>query len=111
MGYRYRIHYPNLPGRPDLAFPSRKKVIFVNGCFWHRHTCKQGNSIPKSNTKRWEIKFHNNVKRDNSNQLLLQSLGWEFLEVWECEIKSELSNLLEQSIEKFLGSPRQITAQ
>ena len=104
LGYRYRLHYSKLPGHPDLAFPSRKKVILVHGCFWHRHTCKQGASLPKTHRQQWKKKFQDNVKRDSSNELLLNQLGWSILRVWECETKSSLSNHLQHTIHTFLDS-------
>lgn len=85
-GYRYRLHCKDLPGKPDLVFPSRKKVIFVHGCFWHRHDCKYGRVKPKTNAAFWEKKIAANVKRDNASQNLLKARGWEVCTVWECEL-------------------------
>jgi DNA mismatch endonuclease (patch repair protein) len=98
MGYRYRIHYKKLPGSPDIAFPSRRKVIFVHGCFWHRHSdaeCRLTRT-PKSRKDFWESKFSSNVERDKANFLALEKLGWEALVVWECEIRhmEHLRNML-----------------
>ena len=88
LGYRFRLHRKDLPGKPDLVFPCRKKVIFVHGCFWHGHDCARGKRIPKTNTGYWVEKIRKNVKRDAKNQIELQSLGWEILIVWECETKN-----------------------
>ena len=104
MGYRYRLHSSRLPGRPDLGFASKKKVILVNGCFWHRHTCRQGASIPNTNTQIWERKFQNNIERDLKNQTLLEEMGWQALIVWECETKSGLRPALELQLRFFLDS-------
>ena len=87
MGYRYRLHRDDLPGRPDLVFPSRRKVIFVNGCFWHQHpNCKRA-SIPVSNRDFWMKKLYGNRDRDAKNVDLLKSVGWEVETVWECELR------------------------
>jgi len=89
LGYRYRLHRTDLPGKPDLVFPSRKKVIFVHGCFWHGHDCSRGGRIPKANTKYWRDKINKNIERDKTNQEALQSAGWEFLIIWECDLKDK----------------------
>jgi len=90
MGYRYRLHVRTLPGTPDLVFRSRRKVIFVHGCFWHRHrkrTCRLAR-LPKSRLDFWENKLEGNRQRDIRNKKLLRKAGWEILEVWECEIQN-----------------------
>ncbi len=83
--YRYRLHDPRLPGNPDLVFPSRKTVVFVNGCFWHGHRCNIGH-LPKSNSNFWYKKIKLNRSRDARNIRHLRSMGWNVLIVWECEI-------------------------
>lgn len=83
-------------------FPSRKKVIFVNGCFWHGHSCKSGARIPVSNTVYWSPKIARNIERDAENLRKLAELGWETLTVWECEIKEDVNSLREKLI-CFLG--------
>ena len=88
LGYRFRLHRKNLPGRPDLVFPFRKKVIFVHGCFWHGHDCPRGKRTPKTNTGYWIEKIRKNIERDTKSQSELQSLGWSVLIIWECEIKN-----------------------
>lgn len=107
MGYRYRLHRKDLPGKPDLVFPSRKKVIFVHGCFWHQHgdpECKIARR-PKSNLDYWNPKLDRNVNRDAQNQAELREAGWEYLIVWECEAREALRNstdLLEAKLRRFL---------
>lgn len=103
MGYRYRLHRGDLPGKPDLVFPGRKKVIFVHGCFWHRHPdkkCKLAR-LPKSRLDFWKPKLEGNQRRDHQTQNRLRELGWEFLVVWECEMRDK--ELLENKIRTFLG--------
>lgn len=89
LGYRYRLHVRGLPGQPDLVFPSRKKVIFVHGCFWHRHPRCKNTRLPKSRLDFWKPKLEGNRKRDLKHQRQLRRLGWKFLVIWECETKSE----------------------
>lgn len=100
MGYRYRLHRNDLPGKPDLVFPAKKKVVFVHGCFWHRHDCKLGR-LPKSNLDFWLPKLQKNRQRDLANQAALNALGWEALIVWECEIGDE--GALRARLGDFLG--------
>jgi DNA mismatch endonuclease (patch repair protein) len=86
QGFRYRVNYRKLPGKPDIVFVSRKIAIFVNGCFWHQHkNCKITN-IPKSNSEFWANKFKANQDRDKKNVLAIKKIGWNVLTVWECEI-------------------------
>jgi len=86
MGFRYRLHVKELPGKPDLVFPSRCAVIFMHGCFWHRHKgCKLAR-LPKSKLEFWKPKLEANTKRDLHNQRQLKALGWRVLVVWECEM-------------------------
>jgi DNA mismatch endonuclease (patch repair protein) len=103
MGYRYRLHGKGLPGRPDLVFPARQRVIFVHGCFWHRHgdsACKLAR-LPKSRRDFWIPKLDANKVRDVENQKKLRSLRWKSLVIWECQLKKPL--LLERKISSFLG--------
>jgi DNA mismatch endonuclease (patch repair protein) len=87
LGYRYRLHVPELPGKPDLVFPSRRKIIFVHGCFWHSHNkCKRA-TTPKTRTLFWQEKLLGNATRDQRNQRQLRELGWKVLTVWQCELK------------------------
>lgn len=87
MGYRYRLHGADLPGKPDLVFRTRKKTIFVNGCFWHRHEgCKKA-TTPSSRLEYWLPKFMRTVERDSKHLNTLREMGWKTLVVWECELK------------------------
>lgn len=87
MGYRFRLHCP-LPGRPDICLPKYHTVIFVHGCYWHRHKlCKKGQSLPSSNADFWTQKFEDTKNRDQRNYRELKQLGWSVLIVWECELK------------------------
>lgn len=100
LGYRYRLHRKDLPGRPDLVFPARKKVIFVHGCFWHAHSCKYGRA-PQSRQDYWLPKLKRNQERDAENRAELAALGWEVLTLWECELK-DLGGLADR-LKAFLG--------
>ena len=102
LGFRYRLHRRNLPGTPDLVFASRRKVIFVHGCFWHRHpdpACKLAR-MPKTKLDFWAPKLENNRKRDEANLARLRDLGWQTLVIWECETGDH--GALEARIEEFL---------
>jgi DNA mismatch endonuclease, patch repair protein len=102
MGYRFRLHGAELPGKPDLVFASRRCVIFVNGCFWHQHakkSCLDGR-LPKSNREYWIPKLSRNVQRDKANRAALRKLGWRTLVVWECETKDAAT--LQRTLLKFL---------
>lgn len=85
-GLRYRLHDRRLPGRPDLVFAGRRKVVFVNGCFWHGHDCPVGSRLPKSNTQFWADKRLRNQERDALQRIQLREQGWNYLDVWECEV-------------------------
>jgi len=87
MGYRYRLHRADLPGRPDLVFPKRKTVVFVHGCFWHRHSRCPKATTPASNRDYWLPKFRQNKARDKRKQRELERLGWRVIVVWECETR------------------------
>ena len=101
MGYRFRLHRKDLPGSPDIVLPKYKTVIFVHGCFWHRHeNCKYA-STPKTRQEFWEAKFRENINRDKLNQENLSSKGWKIIVVWECEINDkdfDLSRLFKNEI-------------
>lgn len=102
LGYRYRLHAKALPGKPDIVFASKRKVIFVHGCFWHRHTdpdCKLTRT-PKSNVGYWIPKFDRNRERDGRNVELLEELGWSVLVIWQCQLKD--IDLLRKKITCFL---------
>ena len=102
LGYRFRLHSKVLPGKPDLVFKKYKTVLFVNGCFWHRHDCKNGQQIPKTNSAFWKDKFTKNQKRDLSNYSTLKTRGWTVAIMWECEIHDQIK--LEKSIQSILTS-------
>lgn len=89
LGYRFRKYASDLPGRPDMVFRGRRKVIFVHGCFWHRHDCPFGNRLPKSHLEFWEPKLAANRHRDERQLGELTTLGWKSLIVWECEAKDD----------------------
>lgn len=99
-GYRYRLHDRRLPGTPDLVFRSRRKAVFVNGCFWHMHTCRRGQSEPKTNSAFWREKRLRTARRDEERRSQLEALGWEAYVVWECELKDPSAVLA--SLKKFL---------
>ncbi len=87
MGYRYQIHLRSVPGNPDIVFSRRKRAIFVHGCFWHRHKGCPNCRLPKSKLEFWKPKLEGNKKRDSKKQQELRRAGWEFLVIWECEVK------------------------
>jgi DNA mismatch endonuclease (patch repair protein) len=89
MGYRFRLHRVDLPGKPDIALPRLKKVIYVHGCFWHRHKGCRRATVPQSNRLFWRKKFRSNVLRDAKQLHAIRKCGWRALIVWECEIKNE----------------------
>jgi DNA mismatch endonuclease (patch repair protein) len=89
-GYRYRLHRKDLPGKPDIVFPSRKKAIFVHGCFWHGHGCSKG-KLPKSRIGYWGPKIEANRQRDDRNVEFLQAAGWDVLVVWQCELADRIA--------------------
>jgi DNA mismatch endonuclease (patch repair protein) len=100
MGYRYRLHVRRLPGQPDLVFPKRKKVIFIHGCFWHRHICKQGRPLPATRAEFWQKKLNENKQRDRRIQKELRALGWDVLVVWECWVNKP--DMMQSRIRHFL---------
>jgi DNA mismatch endonuclease (patch repair protein) len=105
MGYRYRLHRHSLPGRPDMVFPGRRKVIFVHGCFWHQHKNRRCRFVhtPLSNLSYWQPKLERNKTRDAAHCKALKKSGWDVLIVWECEVEEDT---LADRLAAFLG-PRQ----
>ena len=103
MGYRYRLHVKGLPGRPDLAFPGRRKLVFVHGCFWHRHEGCRNSRLPRARRDWWAFKLKSNVDRDARNLAFLADAGWQSLVVWECELTSP--NVAADRVSAFLGPP------
>ena len=101
LGFRYRLHRKDLPGKPDLVFPGRKKVIFVHGCFWHAHKNCCRARIPVANRAYWEAKISRNVSRDSNQIALLQNDGWNVLVIWECELRDAAT--LEAKLREFLN--------
>ncbi|HDO52849.1 MAG TPA: DNA mismatch endonuclease Vsr [Rhizobiales bacterium] len=103
LGYRYRLHRKDLPGKPDLVFGPRKKVIFVHGCFWHLHpdpNCVDAR-MPKSNTDYWKPKLERNVERDMLHIAALADAGWKVLTIWQCETRD--LDKVKHRVAKFLG--------
>jgi DNA mismatch endonuclease (patch repair protein) len=100
MGYRYRLHCRDLPGKPDLVFRSRRSVVFVHGCFWHRHEGCSLARLPKSKVEFWAVKLEGNRERDARKVAALQEAGWRVFVVWECELKDK--ELLAQRLQRFL---------
>lgn len=105
LGFRYRLHVKNLPGKPDLVFPGRHAVIFMHGCFWHRHEgCKLAR-LPKSKLDFWEEKLETNRQRDLSHHQQLLELGWNILVVWECQLGDpvNVSRIIQEFLNPFKG--------
>jgi DNA mismatch endonuclease (patch repair protein) len=102
MGYRFRLYRKDLPGTPDLVFVSRRKVLFVHGCFWHAHGCPL-TRVPKSNRRYWVPKFRRNRARDKKNIATLRAEGWRYLVIWECEVRAGQN--LQPRLKAFLDRP------
>jgi DNA mismatch endonuclease (patch repair protein) len=100
MGFRYRLHVANLPGKPDIVFSRFKKVIEVRGCFWHQHKDCVDSHIPKSNRSYWGPKLRANIRRDSQNENKLRAMGWRVLTLWDCELSDQ--NRLAHKLETFL---------
>jgi DNA mismatch endonuclease, patch repair protein len=102
LGYRFRLHPKHLPGKPDLVMPKYRMIVFVNGCFWHRHHCKYAYT-PKTRKDFWEEKFKKNIERDQAVLAKLKSLGWNVLTIWECETFDDitLQNRIEDEFRKI----------
>lgn len=105
LGYRFRLHRKELPGKPDIVFKRRRKAIFVHGCFWHGHGCRIG-KLPKSNVGFWRGKIERNRERDTEKRSELEELGWSVEEVWQCELKD--NQTLIERLQKFLGPTNSI---
>ena len=101
LGHRYRLHLRSLPGNPDLVFSSKRKVIFVHGCFWHMHNCPKGRVAPLNNAGYWTAKRHANVRRDRNNIRRLKAEGWKVLVVWECWTRDQA--LYQKRLGQFLS--------
>ncbi len=96
MGFRHRLDNGHLPGNPDLTFRSPKIAVFVNGCFWHGHSCKRGSRIPKTNKDYWLKKIERTVERDRRNRRTLESSGWRVCVVWECDMERGIDAIINQ---------------
>lgn len=103
LGFRYRLHDTSLPGKPDLVFKGKRKIIFIHGCYWHRHDCKYGKVTPKTNVSFWNEKFEKNVKRDQKVLRELSHLGWKILTIWECQTTKKNWPALTETIYSFLS--------
>ena len=101
LGFRFRLHRRDLPGTPDLVFAGRRKIVFVNGCWWHRHACRLGRREPKSRRDYWIPKLKRNAVRDREVRRELRKMGWSVLVVWECQTKA--SDRLARRIVSFLN--------
>jgi len=104
LGYRYRLHVRQLPGCPDLVFASRRKAILVHGCFWHRHKCRKGRSMPGTRVRFWSEKLSRNQSRDRLVRSRLRRLGWRVLVVWECQLRPRKLPALAARLRRFLDS-------
>ena len=104
LGYRYKLHVSTLPGKPDMVFPKLHAVLFVHGCFWHRHSGCSLARLPKSRIDFWVPKLTANHRRDRKNAAQLRRLGWKVYVVWECEVAD--ANRLEKKIMRFLNAKR-----
>jgi DNA mismatch endonuclease, patch repair protein len=100
FGYRYRLHRKDLPGKPDIVFPRMRKVILVNGCFWHMHDCRYGHVTPATNAEFWQKKRIGNVERDHRNVAALEAQGWDVLILWECWTRD--SKIMVKRLAEFL---------
>lgn len=102
LGYRYLLHQRDLPGCPDMVFSAKKKVIFINGCYWHRHNCKKGRSMPETHKDFWQTKFSRTKQRDKETRKKLKKLCWQILIIWECQIKTveNLKKIVVEFLEK-----------
>ena len=101
LGYRFRLHRKDLPGKPDVVLPKYRTVIFIHGCFWHQHEgCPHGH-LPRSNLKYWGPKLRRNKERDVKNQAKLKKLGWNTIVIWECQVNKNLIEVI-QEVQKML---------
>jgi DNA mismatch endonuclease (patch repair protein) len=103
LGYRFRLHKKELPGAPDIVLPKYNTVIFVHGCFWHRHLNCSHATLPASNQEYWLTKFKRTVERDKKNRRRLRELGWKVIVVWECELRNP--EAVAETLKKRIVSP------
>lgn len=109
LGYRFRLHKKDLPGKPDIVFPKYKKVIFVNGCFWHGHKNCKRSKLPETNKTFWRNKIEGNKKKDKSNYIRLKKLGWDHMIIWQCKIKASEVDKIKNKIELFIMPNKSVT--
>lgn len=102
-GFRFRLHPKQLPGRPDVVLPKHRTVIFVHGCFWHRHPGCQNTTTPSTRREFWQEKFDGNVSRDARNRAALEAAGWTVLTVWECELKADAEGVVHHLANELRG--------
>jgi DNA mismatch endonuclease, patch repair protein len=107
LGFRFRLHRKNLPGKPDITLPKYKKVIFVHGCFWHGHADCSRSKRPSTNEEFWCEKLDKNIERDKTTVNALKELGWDVLTVWTCEVSD--TNKLKTNLLSFLGRGQENT--
>ena len=93
-GFRYRLNVRTLPGKPDVVLARYRTVVFVQGCFWHGHNCRKGERLPKTNVEFWRGKIAENMRRDGVNRAKLETLGWNVVLVWECNLSRDTESLL-----------------
>jgi DNA mismatch endonuclease (patch repair protein) len=89
LGYRYRLHRKDLPGKPDIVLAKHRTVIFVHGCFWHCHDCRRGSVVPKTRSEFWSAKRGGNVVRDEKHMAALKAAGWKVITIWECQTRTD----------------------
>lgn len=102
LGLRYRVHCSNLPGKPDLVFAGRRKIVFVHGCFWHNHCCREGRRVPKTNIAYWSKKISYNVLRGRRHHHQLRKLGWRVFIIWECQTHPRRRTELVERLRRYL---------
>ena len=100
LGYRFRLHRKDLPGKPDIVLPKYKTVIFVNGCFWHQHKGCKYSRLPKTNIDFWKRKLEGNTQRDKLKQSKLKDMGWKVINIWECQTKEidDIRNFIKENL-------------
>lgn len=102
LGFRYRKNVAALPGKPDIVLKKYKTIIFIHGCFWHRHPGCKDTSMPKTRTEFWQSKFAKNIKNDEENQYKLASSGWQIIILWECQINKQFEQTMMELVEKII---------
>jgi DNA mismatch endonuclease (patch repair protein) len=103
-GFRFRLYSKDLPGKPDIVLPKYRTVVFVHGCFWHRHEGCHSATTPSTRTEFWQAKFDGNVERDKRNKLELEAAGWTVIIVWECDLKADADQIVRQLSTQIRGA-------